>query len=332
MNLVTGSTGLLGTHLMIRLLELNEPVRAMVRANSNKKVVQDVFNFYSASHLFDRIEWVEADVLDVPALLNAMTGIEKVYHTAAIVSYHRSDRNEMYTINVEGTANVVNAAMACGVKKMGHVSSIAALNRFKSNPVTEQGEWVDSDDNTHYGITKHLSEMEVWRGSQEGLDALIINPGFIIGPGDFSRSSASVFSKLDEGFSYYPPGGTGFVGAADVADSMVRLMNSSITNEGYIVVAENGSMKDLFQNISKGIGKPIPTKEAKPWMLQAARIAEWLKEKFTGKKALVTKETVKNASLRFYYSSEKLKSAIDFKFTPIEKCIEDASRFYKSVR
>jgi len=332
MNLVTGSTGLLGTHLMIRLLELNEPVRAMVRANSNRKVVKDVFAFYNVSHLFDRIEWVEADVLDVPALLVAMSGVEKVYHTAAVVSYHRSDRKEMYTINVEGTANVVNAAMECGVKKIGHVSSIAALNRFKTNPVTEVGEWVDSDDNTHYGITKHLSEMEVWRGSQEGLDVIIINPGFVVGPGDFSRSSASVFSKLDEGFSYYPPGGTGFVGAADVASSMVELMNSSISNEGYIVVSENGSMKDLFQNISKGIGKPIPTKEAKPWMLQAARIAEWLKEKFTGKKALVTKETVKNASLRFYYSSEKLTSAINFKFTPIEKCIEDASRFYKSVR
>jgi len=331
-NLVTGSTGLLGIHVMIRLLEANESVRAMVRAGSNKKIVQDVFTFYNASHLYNRIEWVEADVLDVPALLVAMQGVDKVFHTAAVVSYHKSDRKEMYSINVEGTANVVNAALDLGVKKICHVSSIAALNRFKSNPVTEEGEWVDSNDNTHYGITKHLSEMEVWRGSQEGLDVVIVNPGFIIGPGDFSRSSASVFSKLDEGFSFYPPGGTGFVGAQDVASIMVQLMNGSITNEGFIVVADNGSMKDLFQNISKGIGKPIPTNEAKPWMLQAARIAEWLKEKFTGKKALVTRETVKNASLRFYYSSEKLKSAIDFKFTPIEKCIEDASRFYKSVR
>ena len=332
MNLVTGSTGLLGIHVMIRLLESNEKVRGMVRANSNRKVVQDVFTFYNSAHLYDCIEWVEADVLDIPALLVAMEGIEKVYHTAAVVSYHKSDRKEMYAINVEGTANVVNAAMESGVKKFAHVSSIAALNRFKSNPITEEGEWVDSKENTHYGITKHLSEMEVWRGSQEGLDVVIINPGFIIGPGDFSRSSASVFSKLDEGFSYYPPGGTGFVGATDVASVMVQLMNSSIANEGYIVVAENGSMKDLFQNISRGIGKPIPTKEAKPWMLQVARIAEWLKEKFTGKKALVTKETVMNASLRFYYSSDKVKSAIDFEFSPIEKCIEEASRFYKSVR
>ena len=332
MNLVTGSTGLLGVHLMIRLLESGEAVRAMIRSNSNRDVVRSVFSFYGVSHLYDRIEWVEADVLDIPTLFNAMQGVEKVYHTAAVVSYHRDDRKEMYAINVEGTANVVNVALECGVKKFGHVSSIAALNRFKTNPVTEEGEWVDSDENTHYGITKHLSEMEVWRGSQEGLDVIIINPGFIIGPGDFSRSSSSVFSKLDEGFSYYPPGGTGFVGAMDAANSLVKLMQSSIVNEGYVVVGENGSMKDLFQQISKGIGKSIPTKEARPWMLQVARIAEWLKEKFTGKKALVTRETVKNASLRFYYSSEKLVSAIDFKFTPIEKCIEDASRFYKSVR
>lgn len=328
MNLVTGANGLLGMHLMLELLKQGQTVRGLVRSNANREIVKRVFDFYQSAHLYDRIDWVNGDVLDVTSLEEAMKGVGHVYHTAAVVSYHKSDRKSMYQVNVEGTANVVNVAMACGVKKLGHVSSIAALNRFKQSPVTEVGEWEDSDDNTHYGITKHLSEMEVWRAGQEGLDIVILNPGFIIGPGDFSRSSTSVFSKLDEGFSYYPPGGTGFVGALDAAKALIALMQSDISQERFIAVSESLSMKELFQEISAAIQRPIPSKEAKPWMLQLARMAEWLKEVFTGKKALVTKETVKNASLRFYYSSEKLEQAIGMHFTPIAQCIREAGSFY----
>ncbi|MFZ4785931.1 MAG: NAD-dependent epimerase/dehydratase family protein [Flavobacteriales bacterium] len=328
MNLVTGANGLLGMHLMLHLLKQGQSVRGLVRSNSNREIVKRVFQFYQAESLYNQIEWVNGDVLDVISLQAAMQGVEHVYHTAAVVSYHKSDRQAMYKVNVEGTANVVNSAMACGVKKLGHVSSIAALNRFKYNPVTEIGEWEDSDDNTHYGITKHLSEMEVWRAGQEGLDIVILNPGFIIGPGDFSRSSTSVFSKLDEGFSYYPPGGTGFIGAKDAAEALVKLMQSKISQERFIAVSESLSMKELFQGISEAINRPIPMKEAQPWMLQVARIAEWLKQIFTGKKALVTKETVKNASLRFYYSSAKLESAVGMSFTPIDQCIQEAGVFY----
>lgn len=329
-NLVTGATGLLGSHIVLELLRRGEEVRALYRSEKGKIETERLFGFYNQSNLFNKIEWFQYDVMDVSGLEEAMTDVQHVYHCAAIVSYHAKDRKEMYRINVEGTANVVNVALESGIEKLLHVSSIAALNRFYANPVTEEGEWVDSTDNTHYGITKHLSEMEVWRGGQEGLCHVILNPGFIIGPGDFTRSSTSVFMKLNEGMAYYPPGGTGFIGVHDVVAAAVGLMKSPLHGERYIAVAENGSMKQLFQGISKALGKPEPQKLAAGWMLQVARIFEWIKEKITGKKALVTRETVKNASLRFYYSSEKIKSALGIEFQPIEQAIEQGAEYFKS--
>lgn len=207
MNLVTGATGLLGTHLMLDLLSRGEKVRGMKRANSNLEIVKSVFDFYPKGEtLFESIEWCEGDVLDVDALQLAMNGCDFVYHCAAVVSYHAKDRDNMYLINVEGTANVVNVALSENISRLCFVSSIAALGKSKPGEVVnEMAVWSDSSYNTHYGITKFLSEMEVWRGIQEGLDAIVVNPGLIIGPGSFDRSSPSLFKKLNQGLSYYPP-------------------------------------------------------------------------------------------------------------------------------
>ena len=331
MNLITGATGLLGTHLLLELLQNGQKVRALKRPDSNLGVVQDIFDFYApGTNLHQQIEWVEGDVMDVESLLDAMAGVEYVYHTAAVVSYHRKDWDKMYRVNVHGTANVVNAAHKAGIKKLCHVSSIAALGKVKPGQwISEAEEWKDSSFNTHYGISKHESEMEVWRGVQEGLDAVVVNPGFIIGPGDFSRSSASVFTKLNEGMSYYPPGGTGFVCATDCARAMRLLMNGGASGEGYILVGENLSMQELFQSISQQLERTVPHKEASSIILQLARIAEWIKEKLTGKKALITRETVKNASIRFYYKNDKIKDAIGFTFTPVSKGIEQTAAFFR---
>ncbi|MFM9985768.1 MAG: NAD-dependent epimerase/dehydratase family protein [Flavobacteriales bacterium] len=332
MNLITGATGLLGTHLILELLQNGQSVRALKRENSNTEIVRDILDFYAPGHrLFEKVEWVVGDVMDVESLLSAMEGIEFVYHTAAVVSYHRKDWDQMYRVNVHGTGNVVNAAYKSGIRKLCHVSSIAALGKVKPGQwINEAEEWKDSDLNTHYGISKHESEMEVWRGVQEGLNAIVVNPGFIIGPGDFDRSSPSVFSKLNEGLNYYPPGGTGFVCATDCAKAMRQLMQSEKSNEGYILVAENLSMKYLFQEINKNLGKSGPEKEASSLIMQLARIAEWLKEKFSGKKAVITRETVKNASVQFYYKNDKIKEAIDLEFTPVSKGIELTAAYFRS--
>lgn len=332
MNLVTGATGLLGTHLMMELLSRGEHVRALVRPAANRQSVEDVFRFCKNPH-FAYIEWVEGDVLDIDSLEEAMQGCSHVFHCAAIVSYHPTDRSEMYRINTEGTANVINVALHLGNIKIGHVSSIAAIGKAKNNEhVDEESEWVENDMNTHYAITKQLSEMEFWRGLHEGLEGVAFNCGFIIGPGSFERSSPSLFRKLNEGMSFYPPGGTGFIAVTDAARCIAELTLGATTHERFILVTENRSMKEIFQLVAESLGVKIPTREAKPWILQLARITEWLKEKTTGRKALVTRETVKNASLRFYYDSKKLQLAFPFEATPIKQAIQQTADYFKRLR
>jgi dihydroflavonol-4-reductase len=331
--LVTGATGLLGTHVMLELLSQGIAVRGMYRPWSDRKTVRDVFAFYRSEGLYSSIEWVEGDVEDVTLLQEAMAGCDVVYHCAAIVSYHRSDRKRMYHINIEGTANVVNVALALHVKHLCHVSSIAAIGRMHNGQhLTENDEWAESPLNTHYGITKYLSEMEVWRGIQEGLPAVIVNPGLIFGPGDSRRSSTSIFSKLDEGIPAYPPGGTGFVGVTDVARIMVKLVQQGITNERYIVVSDNRSMAEVFSEVSRCLGKPVQTRIATPSLLFIGRVVETIKEWLTRKKALVTRETTRNAQLRFYFDSSKVKKALNYTFEPLQQSIEQGAAFYKNQR
>jgi nucleoside-diphosphate-sugar epimerase len=331
MNLVTGATGLLGTHVMLELLQRGEQVRALKRHNSDVDTVEKIINFYKPqSGLFERINWVTGDVNDVDSLMQAMEGVRDIYHCAAIVSYHKADRQQMYKNNVDGTANVVNAALQMQVNKLCFVSSVAALGKVKAGDwLDENSEWKDSRFNTHYGITKNLSELEVWRGVQEGLNAVIVNPGFIIGPGQFDRSSASVFKKIDEGLSYYPPGGTGFISAIDCAAIMYKLMQGSASNERYVAVSENLPMKDLFENIAIALGKKPPHKVANSTILFIARMAEHLKEIFLNKKAVVTKESVKNASISFYYRNDKLASLGITNYVPISDAIAATAAFYK---
>jgi nucleoside-diphosphate-sugar epimerase len=329
MNLVTGATGLLGTHLMMELLSRGERVRALARPTANRSAVEDVFRFCNNPHYLG-IEWVEGDVLDIDSLEEAMQGCSHVFHCAAIVSYHPADRAEMYRVNTEGTANVINMALHLGNVKVGFVSSIAAIGKAKNNEhVDEESEWVENDMNTHYAITKQLSEMEFWRGLHEGLEGVAFNCGFIVGPGSFERSSPSLFRKLNEGMRFYPPGGTGFIAVSDAAKCIAELTLGATTHERFILVTENRSMKEIFQLVAKSLAVRIPSQEAKPWILQVARIAEWLKEKITGRKALVTRETVKNASLRFYYDSKKLQQTFPFEATPIEEAIEQTARYFK---
>ncbi|MFN5620591.1 MAG: NAD-dependent epimerase/dehydratase family protein [Flavobacteriales bacterium] len=330
MNLITGATGMLGTHLMIELLKRGEQVRALKRSTSDITMVQRVFDFYQSPH-FSRIEWVEGDVLDIYSLMDAMAGCSRVFHCAAIVSYHPSERQTMYDINIEGTENVINIALQQGGVKVGFVSSIAAIGKAKNNDtVDEESEWVDGDFNTHYAITKQRSEMEFWRGIHEGIDGVAFNCGVIIGPGDFKRSSPSLFQKIGEGMRFYPPGGTGFISAEDCARIIVELTLSTINAERYILVSENLSMKDMFQTTAKALNVRIPSIEATPGMMQLARYAEALREMLGGRKALVTRETVRNAAVRFYYNNEKLRSVYTAPFMPINEAIQRTAAFFKS--
>lgn len=319
---------------MLELLIRGQKTKALIRKGANTSIVKKVFEFYyPEKNYFDQIVWAEGDILDIISLQDAMKDCEVVYHTAAIVSYHKEDRKAMYTTNIEGTANVVNVALETGIKKLCHVSSIAALGKaLQGVSLTEETEWKNSNENPHYGITKHLAEMEVWRGIQEGLPSVIVNPGLIIGPGDFSRSSGGIFTKLNEGLNYYPLGGTGVVSAKDCAIMMADLVQKDISGERYLLISENTDMKTVFETVAESLGKQKPQKPATNFILHIVRIAEWFKEKFTGRKAIVTRESVKRTTQQVFYSNAKITTELAREFEPVRIAIQQTGEFFKSQK
>ncbi len=330
MNFITGGTGLLGAHLLYHLVSKGEPVRALKRKGSSLKTAQDIFEFYSADKtLFSKVEWVDGDVLDIPSLQEAMQGCDYVYHCAAKVSFAKRDKEQMFKINIEGTHNVVNMALKLNIKKLCHVSSTAALGDSAENgKITEEKLWEDKEGRSNYAFSKKFSEMEVWRGIEEGLNAVIVNPSVIIGPGNEEKSSASLFNKVKKGLKFYTHGVNGFVDARDVTEIMVRLMKSDIHSERFLAISENISFKELFENIAYHLKLPAPSREAKRWMAEIIWRVDALRCFLFRAQPFITKENAQSAYRKAYYSNEKAKERLGFEYRSVRKSVEDAAAFY----
>src|SRR5690554_1920443 len=237
MILVTGGTGLVGSHLLYELTQKHESVKAIYRNEKKLSVVKKVFSYYSKQpdEDFNKIEWIQVDLLDIPLLIEAFKNVSHVYHCAAFVSFEPNKYHELRKTNIEGTANIVNLCIANKVEKLCYVSSVATLGKsLNKTAVDEDALWNPEADNSLYGITKYGAEMEVWRGTQEGLDAVIVNPGVILGESPHNDGSSAIFKLGARGVSFYPTGGTGFVDVRDVVKSMIFLMTSEVKNEQYI--------------------------------------------------------------------------------------------------
>lgn len=333
MILVTGGTGLVGAHLLYELVSSGKNVRATYRREKTLKRVAHVFSYFSEQHddLFKRIEWVEADLNDIPKLNIAFEGITHVYHCAAFVSFEPDKYHQLRKINIEGTSNIVNLCISHSVKKLCYVSSIAALGHHE-NPeqlINEQTAWNPEDDNSVYAITKYGAELEVWRGTQEGIDAVIVNPGIILGAGYWKGgSSGNLFRKIYEGMRYYVNGVVGYVDVFDVVDVMIKLMDSSVKNEGFILVSENLSFKDFQYKVANVLQVNPPKKEAKSWLLNIAWRLDWLNHKLFGKRRALAKQTAKSANSITKYDNSKIKNTLDFKFKPIDQSIEEICELF----
>ncbi|GAB4329761.1 MAG: NAD-dependent epimerase/dehydratase family protein [Bacteroidales bacterium] len=332
MDLLTGGTGFLGAHLLYRLVEKGIKVRCIVRAESSRSQLNRIFSFYSTSpdNYSDQIEWFEADLTDPVSLYEALEGVENVYHAAAKVSFLPSDRKEMNQVNVLGTANLVNAALDRKVRKLCHVSSIAAIGRGEANQVIDENVlWVTSRRNSSYAVSKYGAEREVWRGFEEGLEGVIVNPSIILGPGEISSGSARMLETVKKGLKFYTPGINGFVDVRDVADIIVKLMESDISHERFVVSAGNISYKDLFSWIADEMGKPAPAIASPRWLSELAWRWFAVNSFLTGSKPLITRETVTTSHNNYYYSSDKIVNRLGYKFTPIRKTIADTVNFYR---
>ncbi len=313
MILVTGGAGLLGKELITQLLAEGKKVRAIY----NKTPLP---NFNS-----NNLEQLQCNILDVVGLEEAMAGIEQVYHCAAIVTFNPKRKMEMFKINIEGTANVVNIALEAGVKKMLHVSSVAALGRIREDElINETMNWTEETSNSNYGQSKYLAELEVWRGIGEGLNAVMVNPVVILGAGDWNSGSSKLFQTAYNEFPWYAEGTTGFVDVRDVVNAMMQLMESDITAQRFIVSAENRSYRDVFTLMAKAFNKKPPHKIVTPLIAKIVWRLEALKSLFTKQDPLVTNETAKTALAKVNFDNSKLKKYLpQFNYRKIEETIAE---------
>jgi nucleoside-diphosphate-sugar epimerase len=321
--LVTGASGLLGVYLIRELLKTNEPVIAIYRLKIPPQLSPEEQS---------QVNWIQGDILDVMFLAEVMEDCDKVYHCAGLVSFSPKRIKDLFKINVDGTANVVNACLAAGVSKLIHVSSVASLGRKRNGQtVTENVKWDDNANPSVYGKTKYLGELEVWRGIAEGLNAVIVNPVIILGKGDWHSGSGATFKNAYNEFPWFTEGSSGFVDGEDVAKAMVMLMDSEITAERFILSAENWTYRGLFTAMAKGFGKKPPSRKVTPWLAALVWRLEAIKGWITGQDPLLTKETAETAQQTVKFDNTKiLKTLQDFSFKPLQQTIEESCSYYLS--
>ncbi|MDY6800764.1 MAG: NAD-dependent epimerase/dehydratase family protein [Bacteroidota bacterium] len=329
---VTGGTGLVGTHLLFQLSKEGYKIKALVRNPEKINRIKHIFSYYTdnPNQLLENIEWIKGDILDPATYFDALKEVNTVYHCAATVSFDKKDKSELFKTNIEGTANIVNASLEQNIKKMCFVSSIATMGDSQNGEaVTEENYWAPSKNRSFYAISKYKSEMEVWRGVQEGLDAVIVNPSVILGPGFWNSGSGLIFTKAAKGMLFYTTGTTGFVDVRDVVYAMIKLSESNISNQRFILNAENIMYKNLFDRISEAVYSKKPTIEATRPMLNIARGVDGLLSNLGIKKRELTKDVVKSSLSMSQYSNQKIKQLLKIDFIPVQKTIMDMAQFYK---
>lgn len=312
---VTGGTGLVGSYLLKALLEKNVPVRALLR--------RPYKGFILTSGDLERIEWVEGDLLDPEVLEQAMQGVDQVYHCAGLVSFNPRNTGLLYKVNVEGTAAVVNACLETGVRKLAYLSSVAALGRSPGDGLTDESkDWDEETNKSVYGKSKYWAELEVWRGMAEELETVIVNPSTILGAGDWDTGSTKIFKSVYDEFPWYTEGVNGFVDVRDVVDALIRLMESPIHSQRFILSSDNWSYHRLFDAIAAGFGRRSPYKKVTPLIAETVWRLEKIKGAITGKDPLLTKETAHTAQSVSRFDNHKVLEALPgFGFTPLEEAV-----------
>ena len=334
MILISGGTGLVGSHLVLELAKKGKHLCLLKRHSSNLQILEKVFswNGLEYSRFSENITYADGDLLDPCSIHDALGHIEEVYHCAALVSFNPKDRLKIQETNVLGTANLVNACLEKGIKKFCHVSSIASFGEEPNGEAVNEASPRNSEEqHSGYSTSKFLSEMEVWRGITEGLHAVIVNPSIIFGPGSWDKGSCRMFSETAKGMSFYTSGSSGFVDVRDVVTIMVRLMEQNIFSERYCLNSENISFRDVFSEIAQSLGKKPPKWKAKQWMVKVARYLEAFKFFVTGQEPRITKESVRSAFHQGAYSNQKIIDLLDYNFFPVQETIKYISRIYSFV-
>ncbi len=335
MILVTGGTGLVGSHLLFSLAQSGKKIYALKRKNSSLVDLYRVFKHYSnkAEDLLKKIHWVEGDILNMEDSGAYMNDISEVYHCAALVSFDHSRRHEMMETNVRGTASIVDLCLQKGVNKFCFVSSISAIGPVGENGIAdEESYWKNSRNASWYSWSKFNSELEVWKGMAQGLNVCIVNPSVILGLGSWSKGSGSLFSMIDGGQSFYTEGITGYVDVRDVVKVMTILMDKEIFGERFILNSENLGYKEIFMMIASGLEKKPPGIRAGRYLTSLGWRIQSLLSAFSGRSPVFTRELARASQNRKAYSNEKLVKTLGLKFIPVAESIQEICEAYKEKK
>jgi nucleoside-diphosphate-sugar epimerase len=328
---ITGATGLLGSKLLFDLLSKGFRVRAMVRGGiPSWKVLGHYFN--SDTFGPDQLEWVSGDLNDKSTLIDLLKGVSIVYHCAGKVSFIPDDQKLLQQVNVIGTANIVDACLINGVSVLCHVSSVSALGRSPNGIYDERTVWSPSESHSQYAISKYAAEREVWRGMAEGLNALVVNPGIILGPGNWESDSSALFARVYNGLRFYTNGANGFVSVDDVSHAMMSLVEKKIFGERFVLVGANMPYKVVMEQIAEVLRVPKPNIHAGPLLSNIAWRWEALSSHLSGKRPLITRETARSAQTISHYSSDKIQEILPGIFSePIAIIKSTGWRFLQQI-
>lgn len=321
---ITGATGLVGSCIARRLLQKGYSVRALKRPNSKLDLLGEDAT---------KIEWINGDVGDIFSLQEGMEGVSHVVHSAAVISFKTEDAELMMKTNVDGTANVMNCALEANVKKVLHISSVAAFCRPKgTNIIDENHDIKDSKDNFAYYRSKFLGEREALRAHAEGLNVVIINPSTILGGGYWHLDPNKIFPQVESEYPFYTNGTNGFVDVRDVCEIGIRLLESDISGEKFIVSAENKSLRDVMWKIADELGVKRAKWPVNKWLATLAWRVDWLKARLTSSSHDITKDLIEVALTDFKYSNEKVKHELNYSFIPLDKTIKDVAELYTKTK
>jgi len=309
MVIVTGATGLVGSVIIDHFASRNIPVTGLYR----KKHSED------NTH----VKWAEADVTDIESLTKSFAGASAVVHAAAVVSFSQRSKEKMFHVNVEGTANVVNACLQSGVKRLIHVSSVAALGKIPNqNVIDENATWTVSDKTTNYGLSKYLAELEVFRGEAEGISVAMVNPSIILATEKNQRSSSKLFQYIFDEQPFYTDGQLNYVDARDVAEMILRLYENTSLKGRYIANAGRVAWKIFFDKIANRFNKKPPSIKVPHALAQLAASAEWLRSLLTGQEPIITKETARVARQQIFFSNKKACKELALPFRELDETLD----------
>jgi dihydroflavonol-4-reductase len=324
---VTGGTGLLGSHLLYQLSCTEANIRALKRANSNLENVRKVFSYYTdeVEKHFSRIRWIEGNLLEEEFVISATIGVDVIYHAAAFVSYsaRKKVRRAMFNMNVYSTQAIIIACKKNNIKKLCYVSSTSTLgSRGQNSYITEDSKLEISKYTTNYALTKLEAETLVFNAIKKGLNAVVLNPSIILGPGDWGRSSSKMILNISKGLRFYPKGIIGFVDVRDVVMIMISLIERDVFGEQFIISSENLSYKEVFTQIANQLQIETRLVSAPDLLLAIKWRIEFVKSLITGKEPLITKETVLFSKQNVFFSNEKIVKKLSYSFKTVSETIE----------